>query len=365
MACILPNLVKMKYQNAMDLNKTKHLINLKDFLNTLITNVNIAFFVLFCSIIYAHHDISMDNISCFCNSDISSYEISKISFDTLKDKFQRSDELIMKDRTKFFSHSLQKVKSISPNAENGFIQKILVLSGKKKVGKSFLSMNLAEALSVYDKKVLLVNCDYRNSKTPSLEIVQIPSIEEIVCSFSELEILQLTKNLNYLPDFQNGIGKILNKRSPKTNYYDYIIFDTCTGLNAFNLGLLQNSDLGLVVSTADPGSIHDTYILIKALQPYLKDVNLRLVINQISEDKQYEKLYEDLRIALNQFLGYELGLIGKIPFDDEVIQKKLDNKKSKIEHFSPAIIHIRKIANLLSMVNLNRNKKLAQGCEVS
>jgi flagellar biosynthesis protein FlhG len=365
MACILPNFIEMKYHKVMDWNKTKHFIIRKDFFKSLIPYVSVVFIVLFYNVNHAHHDVSIKNISYFPDDCISYYAISKNLIDTYKDKLQRSDELIMKDRIKLINPSFRDAETISLNLKNNLMQKILVLSGKKEVGKSFLSRNLAEALSDYDNKVLLVNCDFGNSTKFSPELSQEVSIEEIVSSSAEQEITQLAKNLNYLPNFQNRPKQILNKNSNHNIKYDYVFFDTHTGLSSFNLSLLQNSDLGLLVSTTDPSSIHDIYILVKALQPYLNNVNLCLIINQITEDKKYEKLYEDLRIALNQFLGYELGLIGIIPFDQEVTQKTLNTEGLAIKHFSPAIIHIRKIANLLTMVNLSRSKKQAQGCKVS
>ena len=182
-----------------------------------------------------------------------------------------------------------------------------------------------------------------------------------ICSDDEAEIINpIVENLDFM-DYCELISPISGMPATEIdNYhtkfrsiissYDCVLFDTHTGLNELNLSILEQSNIAVLVSTPDAISISDTYALIKASSPYIINVDLCLVINQVLEKKTSLEIYKDLNLALRNFMEREIKLLGLIQTDDRlknfpgklVFQQGDPGKISalrQIEEMAPKLLH--------------------------
>jgi flagellar biosynthesis protein FlhG len=259
-----------------------------------------------------------------------------IHFQDIKDaaikeiKFQGSEDKIMKDHTKLFLNNLQ-LPGERPffDSQDG-PTRIMVLSSQMGVGKSTITFFLASAMSHAKFRVLLVNLDRQNpSLTKIIETVQDYQFQppDQLCSNDEAEIIySLSQNLDFV-NYRESRRYLADERATELDYYnayfksiissyDCVLYDTHTGLNELNLSILQESNVAILVSTSDASSISDTYALIKASSPYIIDVDLGLVINQVLDKKSSLEVYKDLHLALRNFMERDIKLLGLIQTDE-------------------------------------------------
>ncbi len=245
---------------------------------------------------------------------------------------------------------------------NDLEELVVVLSGKGGVGKSFLSLHLAYALQANGYRVLLVDANLHN---PSIHVMTNtePSYPLHFWirdnrPFDERAVIPLSQNLDFVGNtamveemrdpFLENPSLFLELLTPLAVRYDFVLLDTQTGLNDWNLGLLQNANLGLLVGITEPTSVIDTYILIKAARPYLEKAELKLVLNQVLGERTGLEAHNNLNLALKHFLNTEIELWGMIPFDLDVKKAGFEQKPLwSYAHRSSANKAIRKIAGMV------------------
>ena len=259
-----------------------------------------------------------------------------IHFQDIKDagineiKFQGSEDKIMKDHTKYFLKNLQLPgKRPFFDSQDG-PTRIMVLSSQMGVGKSTITFFLASAMSHAKFRVLLVNLDRENTSLKKIigtfQNYQFQPPDQ-PCSDDEVEtIYSLSENLDFL-NYRESQRLVMDERATEVDYYnayfrsiissyDCVLYDTHTGLNELSLSILQESNVAILVSTPDATSISDTYTLIKASSPYITDVDLCLVINQVLDKKSSLEVYKDLNLALRNFMERDIKLLGLIHADE-------------------------------------------------
>lgn len=295
--------------------------------------------VLFLSLLFAVHVSGLRSISQVeRKSDLSTRQDVFIHIRDVKDariheiKYQGSDDKIMKDHSKTFSNYLQPSGELPFYASPDKPNRIMVLSSQTDVGKSTITFFLASAMSHAKFRVLLVNLDGQN---PSIKkiigTVQDYQFEtpEQLCSDDEAEVIySLSENLDFV-NYGESQRHLADERATEVDYYnayfrsiissyDCVLYDTRTGLNELSLSILQESNVAILVSTPDATSISDTYTLIKASSPYIINVDLCLVINQVLEKKTSLEVYKDLNLALRNFMDREIKLLGLIRADERL-----------------------------------------------
>lgn len=246
----------------------------------------------------------------------------------------------MKDQAANLRVLAEEKQGSSLAAEAGRQGILVVLSGKGGVGKSFLSLHIAQALTNTGGRVLLVDS---NRQSPNLHVLTntdpaypIDYWMKNYLTIDERALISLQENLDLLANvahtresgfnFPENAHYFLELFRPLAEGYNYIVMDTQTGLNQWNLNLLQTADLGLLVSIADPTSVIDTYMFIKASLPYLQRPNLQLIVNQVLGEKAGIEAHQNLNLALNHFLNYQIELLGTLPFDMDVREAGIEQK---------------------------------------
>jgi flagellar biosynthesis protein FlhG len=249
-----------------------------------------------------------------------------------ENQFQGSEDRIMKDHIKIFPKYLQPLGDLPYCDSPEGTTKIMVLSSQKAVGKSIITFFLASAMSHAKFRVLLVNLDRQSSSMVKIIKTFYDNFSHECHQFSTNDevdnIFSLSERLDFVDYCKSGCpGPDANANATEIDYYnanfrsiissyDCVLFDTHTGLNELNLSILQDSNIAILVSTPDATSISETYALLKASASYIVNADLCLVINQVLEKKTSLEVYNDLNLALQNFMDREIKLLGLIQADE-------------------------------------------------
>ncbi len=238
--------------------------------------------------------------------------------------FQGSEDVIMKDRNKCIGLSQQIPDKIFIPRKTRSQDRIIVISSRNGVGKSFVSLNLAQTYAGNGHRVLLIKPDTVSGEQEGNVYPKKNAFRLINTLMSEdrpetpesspegnLDIITIRQ-----PDIKTEFGVVDTDPDPFLSCwsgYEYIIIDTQTGLSEFTLSMLSKVNKCLLVSTPDASSIFETYSLIKASFHYLSKPDIYLVLNQVVDGKMSREAHQNLNFALNQFLDSKISLLAMIP----------------------------------------------------
>lgn len=235
---------------------------------------------------------------------------------------------------------------------------ISIISGKGGVGKTFFSINLATALSKFNKKVLLVDS---NITSPNISII--------------LKIKDTRKTLHDLLRFNANIDDVITKTnfgfdlipgSPKIEdlldinlerldliskvrkNYDYIILDSSAGLGKETYITIKLSDSTIVVTNPEKPSLLDALRAIKISE------SLGIPVKGVILNRYKEKLdLSKIEIILGKQI---LGIIR----EDDNVQKSINIGIPLLYYDpkSPASIDIINIAKkILGIEEIKKEEK--------
>lgn len=247
----------------------------------------------------------------------------------MKDQAARLREIIERRR--------QQPDGVLPDR----LKPIAVMSGKGGVGKSFFCVQLAAALAGKGARVLLIDA---NLNTPSVHVLTnttpVYTVHQALhngLKAARISILQLTERLHLFPNekpdeepkgtHHHNIFTLLDVIRGVRPGYDHIILDTQTGLNEWNVSILQAAADVVVVSFNEPTAIIDTYTFLKAARLFTSNNKFQVLFNQLLNLTEGEEAHQKLNMALEHFLKFTVPLAGVIPFDMEL--------KEAISHQAP------------------------------
>ncbi len=214
---------------------------------------------------------------------------------------------------------------------------IAVTSGKGGVGKTFVSANLAAALTrrghrvlVLDSDLGLANLDVVLNLHPKITlhdvftgrapleeaVIQAPGGFSVVLAGSGMvEYSRLT------PSVRSEFLNVLHTLAPR---YDVVLLDTGAGISDVVLYSVSLASEVLVVATPEPTSLTDAYAAIKVLAKQQKRQHVRLVVNQAARPGDGRAITGQLQQVLNRFVTTDTGEpmrlihMGDIPADPSV-----------------------------------------------
>ena len=223
---------------------------------------------------------------------------------------------------------------------------IAVTSGKGGVGKTFVSANLAAALTRRGQRVLVLDADLGlanldvvlnlhpkitlhavlTAKAPLQDaIIQAPGGFSVLLAGSGMvEYSRLT------PEVRNQFLNVIQAITPK---YDVVLLDTGAGISDVVLFSVSLASEVLIVATPEPTSLTDAYAAIKVLAMQQKRQHVRMVINQAARPGDGRAITSQLQQVLDRFVSTESGRamrlihMGDIPADpavrDAVMRRQL------------------------------------------
>lgn len=221
---------------------------------------------------------------------------------------------------------------------------IAVASGKGGVGKTWLSVTLAQALARQGRRVLLfdgdlglANVDIQLGLTPSTDLAMtlerdLP-LERAVATYRPggFDVIAGRSGSGSLatipgPRLQRLSDGLLHLAAS----YDDVILDLGAGVERNVRHLAAQCGICLVVTTDEPTALTDAYAFIKLANGQQHRGELRIVVNMAGSPAEGERTYATLRKACESFLRIAPPLAGIVRRDPHV--------KDSIRAQSPILI---------------------------
>ena len=247
---------------------------------------------------------------------------------------------------------------------------LAVTSGKGGVGKTFMSANLAAALTRMGERVLVLDADlglanldvvlnlfpkvtlhdvFTGKCTLDEAILPAPGGFSVMLAGSGLvEYSRLT------PEVREQLLKVIETVAPR---FDRILLDTGAGISDVVLYAVSLADEVLVVATPEPTSLTDAYATIKVLATQQQRRAIRLVVNQVSRAGEGRVIRGQLQQVVDKFVvpqmqgddtSIKLELLGEVP-SDLAVREAVQRRKLLLELLpgSPAAKAVAEIATKL------------------
>ena len=213
---------------------------------------------------------------------------------------------------------------------------IAIASGKGGVGKSFLTLNLAEALARMDQRVAILDADFGLAniellatctppdRDPPKTIVDVLNgdcaIQDILINGPEgVKVIpggRCNPEIAELDGFRfSGLIQAVDQLAGQI---DYLLVDTSGGLSPTDLKMLQAASEVLVVITPEPLSQSDAADYISTLRRHCGIQQFGVLANMTRRQREGH----NLMAALQQRVGFDQDLVlrycGQVPLEAEV-----------------------------------------------
>jgi len=207
---------------------------------------------------------------------------------------------------------------------------LAVVSGKGGVGKSMLSVNLAETFrqtgyrtALIDADLGLSNCATLLNEQPAFTVVNWVRGE---CSLEELPhkaggITLITGSdapgeVEYHPDdVSDALDQVVRYVSAS---HEVVIIDTPAGAGEVSLWALDRANLGLIVLVDEPTAISDAYRFCKYVLSIDPAYPFASVVNFATDAESAVSVHARFNTILGYFLKRQIALMGHIPDDKRV-----------------------------------------------
>lgn len=241
---------------------------------------------------------------------------------------------------------------------------IAIASGKGGVGKSVIAFNLAQHLS-QTSRVLLIDGDFLTGNLHLLGNVipehcwQDNAGETLNIGRKKTEIsgnLDLLSSIGTttdgtLPDIKSLMSLLADLRKLAFDY-DYIIFDTASGILPHTNLILYAADEVLLVTTPELTAISDCYALYKVLTNNNAGISPSLLINQEDDTDEVDYIYQKFKAITNRFLNKAPSLFGSLGSGSEIVEA-VANQKGLVDYAPKSSISLqfKRLAKLLQNSN--------------
>jgi flagellar biosynthesis protein FlhG len=228
---------------------------------------------------------------------------------------------------------LIELNQLRVKGKNGEKHKIIAFSsGKGGTGKTFLSLNIAYALSLRQKKILFIDLDVNLSNAHiMMNVVASKTLYDFInggCSLKEL-ITPSSKNLHFIfgdsgkidySKFSPALVENLFDQLHQMDEYDFILMDMGSGAGEEMINIISNADLNLIIISPEPTSVMDAYVILKFLKAKNYTGESAVIINKCPSKEEGLIAYNNLSAASNHFLKEKPPLLGLIEYNKAVTQ---------------------------------------------
>ncbi len=208
---------------------------------------------------------------------------------------------------------------------------IAIASGKGGVGKTWLSVTLAQALAQAGRRVLLVdadlglaNVDVQLGLDPRQDLSavlagRLTPRQAAVRHDAGFDILPGRSGSGALASLDDAaITRMIAALEQARQDWQEVILDLGAGLEPSVRRLAAAADTLLVVATDEPTSLTDAYAVLKLHRQDAPRGDARLVVNQAQDRSAGDRTWRTLQRAMQNFLQAELPLAGIIRRDAKV-----------------------------------------------
>ena len=214
-----------------------------------------------------------------------------------------------------------------------------ITSGKGGVGKTFVSANLAAALTRRGHRVLVLDADlglanldvvlnlYPKTTLHDVFTGKVAIEDAIIKAPGGFSVLLAGSGLveysRLTHEMRDDLLNIMESLAPQ---FDVILLDTGAGISDVVLFAVSLASEILLVATPEPTSLTDAYATIKVLVAQQNRSTIRTIINQTARMGDGRAITLQLQQVLDRFVqnkpGQQIRLVhlGDIPADPEVRQ---------------------------------------------
>ena len=221
-----------------------------------------------------------------------------------------------------------------------------IASGKGGVGKTTLSTNLAVALTMMNKKVMLLDGDLGLANAQiALGCKTQYNLSHVIAGEKTLkEIIVTSRQGVLLVPGASGVHEmaaispaitagIVQAFSELDDDIDYLILDAAAGIAPSVLAFMEACQRRFIVVKDEPSSIADAYGIIKVMTRDLELDEIYLIPNMVESQAAGAQLYRRVNEVCDRFLGKTLQYLTSIE-SDEMILSALKKYQSVME-FAP------------------------------
>lgn len=234
--------------------------------------------------------------------------------------------------------------SSSPASATRVARTVAITSGKGGVGKTFISANLAAALTRQGLKVLVLDADLGLANLDVvLNLYPKITLHDVFTGKADLEeaILPAPGGFSVLlagsglveysrltPEVRDQLHNIIEAVKPR---FDVLLIDTGAGISDVVLYAVSLAHEVIVVATPEPTSMTDAYATIKVLSSQQGRDSLNMVVNQVSRSGDGRAICNQLQQVIERFVqsaagqAPKLNFLGDVPLDSsvrEAVQKR-------------------------------------------
>jgi flagellar biosynthesis protein FlhG len=212
-----------------------------------------------------------------------------------------------------------------------------VTSGKGGVGKTFLSANLAAALTRLGERVLVIDADLGLANLDVvLNLQPKVTLHDVFTGKASIEAATLdapggfqvllagsglVEYSRLTPEVREQLVALIQAVRP---HYDHVLLDTGAGISDVVLYAVSLADQILVVATPEPTSMADAYATIKVLATQQGRHQLLVAVNQTQRLGEGRNVHQQLQTVIDRFVKLpdgqpvKLRYLGEVPSDRAV-----------------------------------------------
>ncbi len=226
----------------------------------------------------------------------------------------------------------EKVTPLRRSDAGAPVKVIAVTGGKGGVGKTSVSANLALALSLMNRRVMLLDGDLGLANAnlmfgvrPRMTLRNVVAgnctlNEAVTCGPAGLKLVAGASgfaDMSALSPIQHA--GIISAFSQLEGKLDVLLVDTAPGISDSVLQFAGAANHALVLVKDEPASLTDAYAIIKLLHQRHGVERFSIVTNMVRHDSG-QKVFDRLSRTVARFLPVLLNHMGSIPFDDRMMR---------------------------------------------
>lgn len=270
---------------------------------------------------------------------------------------------------------LRKAMKTKESLESNMLSKkkakvISISSGKGGVGKTSFAINFSIALKRLGYEVIVIDADIGLSNIEIVSGINLnKNFSDIV--FSNMDIYDIIGNgpegikvisggsgLQDIRILENeNLPRLINEIEKLQNMADFIIIDTGAGISSVVTSFIMSSNEVIIVSTPDPTSLMDSYVLIKTIISLGFNGEIKVVANLVNNRDEGREVFNKLYNATNNFLKTQIRYLGYVERNNIVSGSIRNQIPFVISHENSSIT---KKINIMAMNFLENNSYIEE-----